>query len=142
MKYNTLERTIHLSDRDLNQYSLRADSFVDIELPNGDDLRLYASEDGDYVSITVKTHRRTGLLESKSENDDFDDFTTQRESIKTSLYNGKWTQVQFTAFHDKETEDETSKPKRITLSGNFDYDRIEDIVDEDDFENYINSEEE
>ena len=107
MKYNTLERTIHLSDRDLNQYSLRADSYVDIELPNGDDLRLYASEDGDYVSITVKTHRRTGLLESKSENDDFDDFTTQRESIQTSLYGGMWTRVEFTAFHDKETEDDS-----------------------------------
>ena len=107
MKYNTLERTIHQSDRDLNQYSLRADSYVDIELPNGDDLRLYASDDGDYVSIAVRTHRRTGLLETKSENDNFDDFSTQRESIKTALYNGKWTRVEFTAFHDKETEEQS-----------------------------------
>ena len=126
MTYSTLERTIHQSDRDLNQYSLRADSYVDIELPNGDDLRLYASDDGDYVSIAVRSHRRTGRLETKSENDNYDDFTTQRESIKTALYNGMWTRVEFLAFHDKETEDETSKSKRITLSGNFDYDQYEE----------------
>ena len=126
MKYSTLERITHRGSPILNEYSLRADSDVDIELPNGDDLRLYASDDGDYVSIAVNSHRRTGRLETKSKDSDYDDFTTQTESIRTAFSNFKWTQVQFTAFHDKETEDETSKPKRITLSGNFDYDQYEE----------------
>ena len=119
--YKTLERITSNVSRVLNRYSLRADSFVDISLPNGDDLRLYASEDGNYVSIAVKTHRRTGRLETESENSDFDDFTTQRESIETNnndpLVVAKvrkrdanliafdslvWTKVAFTAFHEED----------------------------------------
>ena len=104
--YKTLERITSNVSRVLNRYSLRADSFVDISLPNGDDLRLYASEDGNYVSIAVETHRQTCRLETESENSDFDDFTTQRESIETNNFDSLvWTEVEFTAYYKKETED-------------------------------------
>ena len=105
--YKTLERITHNGSRVLNRYSLRANSHLYISLPNGDDLRLYASEDGNYVSIAVETHRQTGRLETDSVNSDFDDFTTQRERIETNIDSRVWTEVEFTAYYKKETEEQS-----------------------------------
>ena len=98
----TLNRITHKGSRTLNQYSLQPNSHIVVNLPNGDDLRLYASEDGKYVNITVSSHRKeTGCMEIKSDNRDFDDFTTQRESIAASYGNSEYTVMKYTAFHKK-----------------------------------------
>jgi|TARA_Y100000034_G_scaffold60614_1_gene73645 uncharacterized protein YutD len=109
-KRTTLKRIISNFSWGLNRYSLLANSNLYISLPNGDTLRLYASEDGKYASIDINTHRQIGCLETYSEGHDFDDFTVQNESISafdTRIGDLGWTKVKFRAFHDKETEEDS-----------------------------------
>ena len=119
MKTNRLEEI-------QNAYTLRPDSMILVRLPNGDKLLLYSNKCGDYVSIRVDARDQKEDLRVTTSDDEHDTFTTQTVEIEGNFNGGKYTSVQFTAFHDKETEDETSKPKRITLSGNFDYDQYEE----------------
>jgi len=109
-KRTTLKRIISNFSWGVNRYSLLANSSLLISLPNGDTLRLYASEDGKYASIDINTHRQIGCLETYSEGHDFDNFTVQNESISafdTRIGDLGWTKVKFRAFHDKETEEDS-----------------------------------
>ena len=109
-KRTTLKRIISNFSWGVNRYSLLANSNLEISLPNGDTLQLYASEDGKYASIDINTHRQIGCLETYSEGHDFDDFTVQNESISafdTRIGDLGWTKVKFRAFHVKETEEDS-----------------------------------
>ena len=103
----TLKR-IAGNHRLLNRYELQPCSVVAIDLPNGDDITLYASEDGRYVSVDVKSHNHNGILKTEpTKETDYDSennsrpFATVCESIvgKSKRKHGTvFTNVEFTAF--------------------------------------------
>ena len=118
----TLKRNADNKDRILSKYELQPCSVVDIELPNGDDITLYASEDGRYVSVSVKSHNHNGILKTEpTVETDYGienytrPFATVCESIvgKSKHPNGtSFTQVEFTAFFK---DDEYHNWKRAKL---------------------------
>ena len=122
----TLERITHNGSRYLNHYSLRANSFVDISLPNGDKLHLYSNEEGNFVSIKVEAWDQKEDISVEKNDFDHEFFTEQSVEILGNYNGNQYTSVEFKALLDKETEDAPSKSKRITLSGNFDYDQYEE----------------
>ena len=90
----------------LNGYELRANSYLYINLPNGDKIRLYADKSGNYANVAVSSYDHKGRLETKTRDSEFDTFTSQTETIEGNNTNSKYTKVEFTAYCRKETDDD------------------------------------
>ena len=90
----------------LNGYELRANSYLYINLPNGDKIRLYADKSGNYANVAVSSYDHKGRLETKTRDSEFDTFTSQTETIEGSYNNSKYTKVEFTAYFHEETDDD------------------------------------
>jgi len=97
MKYSTLKRIKN------NDYALRTNSLVKINLPNGDIVTLINSNECSEVTyISVSIHSGATLSPPELNGRDFDSFSTEVVDVH-SLIDGKLqTYCEVTAFHGKD----------------------------------------
>jgi len=87
--------------RENGQYILSAGSIVNILLPNGDDLLIYASKKGEYTTVEVKSHDKgmNPALDVRNTGQKiFDKFTTESIGITAKDYDDNRISVEFKSF--------------------------------------------
>ena len=102
MKYSTLKRIKN------NDYALRTNSLVKINLPNGDIVTLINSNECSEVTyISVSIHSGATLSPPELNGRDFDSFSTEVVDVHSLIDGELQTYCEVTAFHSKDVPEET-----------------------------------